>query len=81
MMMVMMIMMMMMIVMMMLTTFARDKLAGVDPTKVREDRKHEGFPSGGHALPSLSLVPVWKDSPIKPSWRQVTRLDQQQEGN
>jgi len=33
-------------------------LQGVDPCQQREDRKGEGFPAGGHMLPSLSLVPV-----------------------
>lgn len=33
-------------------------LQGVDPCARAEDRQHESFPSGGHALPSLALVPV-----------------------
>jgi len=38
-------------------------LRGIDPTQVAEDRKGEGFPSGGHSLPSLSLVPL-REHPI-----------------
>lgn len=33
-------------------------LQGIDPNALRPDRRNEGFPSGGHALPSLSLFPV-----------------------
>ncbi|XRB09999.1 hypothetical protein NFJ02_44g111630 [Pycnococcus provasolii] len=33
-------------------------LQGIDPNALRPDRKDEGYPSGGHALPSLSLFPV-----------------------
>ena len=31
---------------------------GIDPCVVREERRGEGFPSGGHALPSFSVLPV-----------------------
>ncbi|KAJ1638766.1 hypothetical protein T492DRAFT_940758 [Pavlovales sp. CCMP2436] len=31
---------------------------GLDPTAISAERKGEGFPSGGHALPSLALLPV-----------------------
>ena len=31
---------------------------GIDPSKQKPGRENEGFPSGGHALPSLSVFPV-----------------------
>lgn len=33
-------------------------LRAIDPNAVSTERKGEGFPNGGHALPSLSLVPL-----------------------
>lgn len=33
-------------------------LQGISPNVQRDDRKEEGFPAGGHMLPSFSLVPV-----------------------
>ena len=33
-------------------------LRGIDPNKRADERQGEGFPSGGHTLPSLSLVPL-----------------------
>jgi hypothetical protein len=33
-------------------------IQGVDPNAARADRKDEGFPAGGHAFPSLSVLPV-----------------------
>jgi hypothetical protein len=33
-------------------------LQGIDPCQRAPDRQNEGFPSGGHMLPSLSLLPV-----------------------
>jgi len=38
-------------------------LQGIDPSKVSDDRRGEGFPSGGHNLPSLSLVSL-RERPI-----------------
>ena len=38
-------------------------LRGIDPSKLSEERKGEGFPSGGHVLPNLSLVPL-RERPI-----------------
>lgn len=43
-------------------------LQGIDPNKLREDRKHEGFPSGGHMLPSFSMVSI-RERPIE--WRDL----------
>ena len=33
-------------------------LRGIDPNQRAADREHEGYPSGGHLLPSLSVVPL-----------------------
>ena len=33
-------------------------IQGVDPNAARADRKDEGFPAGGHAIPSFSILPV-----------------------
>lgn len=35
-------------------------LQGINPCAIADNRKSEGFPAGGHMLPSLSLVPVRK---------------------